>query len=376
MLQNPALLDCAILTNETQVAGIEHEWRALQLRAGKSFFTDYDWFHIWWRTLGNAYGRSLHIVTARKDGRLVGVLPLCVIPKKGFRVLQAIGAEAFYFCDVLCEEPHYADRLWKAAKQSNRYDFAHIRDVMPQSAVEKTLPTFATKRECPKTLSLRLHWKNSDEWKASLPGDFRRNHIRRVRNLNQVGAVNYNLCEAPPVNTKIIEMLVENKTTWANQTGHQGMFDQPRVLDYWRQMAEQGAKDKTLLLAWITCGDVIITQNIMFKRGKTLNIHSLAVDPAWGKYAPGHMAIINAISWAIDNDYEVVEHRQGESDLKAKFSNQGLECPEYSFHRSLKGWLGETLFFTRRELRQRNIKSPSITIPKIVEHPIPEIAVA
>lgn len=355
-MQTQPPLHCAILTEEREITVVEQEWRELQARAGRSFFTDYDWFIIWWRTLGNTHNRTLHVITARKDERLVGVLPLCVIPKKGFRVLQAMGAEAFYFCDILCEESWQADGLWRTAKQSLHYDFAHIRDVMPQSLVTEVIPRFATRRECPRTFSLKLQWKNSDEWKASLPGPFRQNYSRRLRNLNKEGAVSYNLCEGLPVNTDIIKMLVDNKSAWAQKKGREGMFDQPHVLDYWLQMAAQGARAKTLLLAWVRCGDAVIAQNIMFKREKILYIHSLAIDSAWSKHAPGNVAIVNAISWAIDHGFDKVEHRQGESGLKAKFSNQSSECPEYSFHHSLKGWIGEMLFFQRRQLKQLGLR--------------------
>jgi CelD/BcsL family acetyltransferase involved in cellulose biosynthesis len=362
MPQTDTSLSCAILSDEKEIAAIEHEWRELQARAGKSFFTDYDWFTIWWRTLGNTHGRVLHIVTARDHGRLVGLLPLCVIAKKGFRVLQAMGAEAFYFCNVVCEEPWQASSLWQAAKRSPHYDFAHIRDVVPESLAAQSLSPFATLRDRPKTFSLQLQWKNSEEWKASLPGPFRQNCSRRLRNLSQKGPVSYELCEGLPVNTGIIEMLVRNKSAWCDKHGQGGMFDQPNVLDYWLQMADLGARTKTLLLAWIKCGDAIITQNIMFKREKTLYVHSLAIDTAWNKYAPGTLAIMNAISWAIDNGFECVDHRQGESEFKMKFSNQIRECPEFSFHRSLKGWIGETLFFQRRRLQRRKAESKAAAV--------------
>lgn len=353
-MSNIKPLYCAILTDEKDIAAIEHDWRELQARAGKSFFTDYDWFMIWWKTLGNINGRILHIITARESGNLVGLLPLCVLPKRGFRVMQAIGAEAFYYSNAVCEEPWQADILWQTAKQSPHYDFAHIRDVMPNSTAAQSLSRFATLRERPKTFALKLKWKSSEEWKATFSKNFRHNHSKALRQLSEKGPVHYESCEKQPVNTDIIRLMVKNKTAWCEKNGLQGMFDQPNALQYWLQMADHGARTGTLLLTWIKCGDSSIAQYIMFKREKTLYTHVLSSDPSWGRYSPGNLVLVNAISWAIDHGFESVDLRQGEFDFKTKFSNQIHECPEYSFHRSLKGHIGETLFFRRRDLQRRH----------------------
>lgn len=53
-----------------EVAG---EWEALAEHTGASPFSRPGWFHAWWKAFGKG---SLEVVCARRDGRLVGVLPL------------------------------------------------------------------------------------------------------------------------------------------------------------------------------------------------------------------------------------------------------------------------------------------------------------
>src|SRR5262245_48226632 len=55
--------------------GLRDEWNALlEASSSNCVFLTHEWLSTWWKHL--AEGRRLHIVTARKDGKLVGVLPL------------------------------------------------------------------------------------------------------------------------------------------------------------------------------------------------------------------------------------------------------------------------------------------------------------
>jgi CelD/BcsL family acetyltransferase involved in cellulose biosynthesis len=79
-----------ILTAEADVEALADEWRSLQAAAGRIPFTDYDWFDACWRHLGKPKGSTLHIVTGRVDRRLVAVLPLVVLHKKGYAFYRAL----------------------------------------------------------------------------------------------------------------------------------------------------------------------------------------------------------------------------------------------------------------------------------------------
>jgi len=58
------------------LAALEPEWDALLQRAGEdaSIFKSHAWHRCWWQHFGA--GASLHIMTVRRDGTLLGVLPL------------------------------------------------------------------------------------------------------------------------------------------------------------------------------------------------------------------------------------------------------------------------------------------------------------
>ncbi|HEU5047921.1 MAG TPA: GNAT family N-acetyltransferase [Rickettsiales bacterium] len=346
-------MDFAILTSDTEIAVIAEEWRQLHNAIGTSPFSGFDYFDCWWRTTGNTNGRVLHIVTARENGKLIGVLPLAVVRRKGFRVLQATGAEAFYQADILCANPEQAQALWQAARNSKAYDFIHIRDVCPGSLDEQALNSFATAHERNRAPYLKLEWKDAETYKATLPRKVRTDLNRRLRRLEEKAPVKYTVCESLPLPEGIIEGMVKQKTAWCNELGLQGMFDQPNVLAFFRLFAAEAAKRGELFLAWLQCGEDVIAHHLALRYGKKLISYVVSNDAAYFQYSPGHLANLNAISWALEHGLEEFDHMQGDFAYKYQFANDVRECVEYTASTSFYGWLGAKLFIGRRDIRSK-----------------------
>jgi CelD/BcsL family acetyltransferase involved in cellulose biosynthesis len=346
------MLDCKILTSDAQVEALAGEWRALHARMEGSLHTDYDWFYIWRHTIGNVSGRMLHIITGRRNQELVALLPLVVTPKKGFRILQPIGAEAFYPCDILCEDTASAEALWHTARQSPHYDFGHFLHVSPGSANQKVLSSFASMFDKSKSFSLHLRWRMAEEWKATLSANMRKNIHKAERQLAQQGTVRYELYRSAPLPDGMLEAIVEHKIERCKKNRLTGMFDQPNILQYLQHIVQEEARRNTLVVMWLKCGDAIIAYDLMLVRKKTLVGFMATIDPAWHKYSPGTLLHVHAIAWAIENGFEVFDLMQGEADYKYKLSNQVQEFSEYTFHTSLRGWIGEMLFTRRRLIRE------------------------
>ncbi len=347
----------AIIGTDAEIEAISHEWRQLHAELGKSIFTDYDWFLVWWQTLGNTGYRTLHIVTCRQDGKLIALLPLAIIHRKRFRILQTIGAEAFYCCDMLCDTESIARDLWRTALKSPHYDYAHIRDVLPETICEKALSSFATLHDRSKIYSLKLQWRNAEEWKKTLSSKLRYNSGRALRQLNELGNVDYRVIRNPPLPPDITETAVRHKAIWCEENHMTGMFDQPGITQYHRKLAETAAAKGDLVLGLLACGGKTFAWHLMYKFKTTLYSYVVAINAEWNKYSPGNLANIHAISWAIENGFDVYDHMQGDFAYKEKFSNQLHQCCEYTFHHSLRGWLGENIFILRRWLRRQKEKN-------------------
>lgn len=351
-------MECAIIASEDGAKALGDEWRELHERAGQSLFTDYDWFAIWWDTLGNIPGRHLHIITGRVNGRLVALLPLAVTRRKGFRILQPIGAEAFFGCDLLCESQEQAMRLWQVARRSPYYDFAHLRDVRPHSECEAALSNFARLHDRDNAYYLSIDWPTSDAWLAANTIPRRKTLKLHMNQLQKKGEVRFEICRSLPVPDHVVDGMVEHKTAWCRKYGKEGMFDQPNVREYYRRLIEHTARKGQLALAWLSCGEEIVAWHLMFQHRHKLCSLVPATNEAWLSFSPGHLLNIRGISWAIDQGFKEFDHLHGDFAYKKMFANNARECREYFFPRTPKGWLGQTLFIKKRALRRRREGMP------------------
>src|SRR5262249_15630916 len=167
------------------------------------------------------------------------VLPLAVARRRGLRFMHAAGHEAFYCCDMLCENDEQAMSLWKAAYHSPHYDLADIRDVYSESASYKPLSSFANKRDVTEAYSLNIRWQSGDEWLRLMPGRTRREHFYHKRRLERKGAVRLEVCRSEPVPTEIIDRMIDQKIAWCKENKKPGLFDHPNVHEYFRQLTKK-----------------------------------------------------------------------------------------------------------------------------------------
>jgi len=343
------MLECEILTSETEIEKLADEWRRLHARVGRSSYTDYDLFVIWWRVLAKSDGRqSLHVIAGRRDGSLVGVLPLTIARRKGLRILYAAGHKGYYYCDMLAEDADIATALWNAACRSPHYDFADIRDVYPESMCYKALCAFAQRHDITGAFYVRLNWRTGKDWIASLPGNVRGKFKRCTRRLEEKGAVRYEVYETGPLPAAIIDGMVEKKIAWSAVHDKHGLFDYPDVLRFFHLTLETAARQGRLFLAWLRCGDDVIAYNYGLIHHGILHISFWTYDPAWAQYSPGNVIMVHSICRAIDHGLRNVELGQGGSFFKRQYCNETRSCDEFTFSGSRRGRLLEAAFIGLR----------------------------
>jgi CelD/BcsL family acetyltransferase involved in cellulose biosynthesis len=78
-----------IITDERHFLALRHEWNALlDASESRSPFLKWEWMHAWWNHLRG--GAALHLITVRSNGRLIGIAPLVLRPR---RMTAAAGLE-------------------------------------------------------------------------------------------------------------------------------------------------------------------------------------------------------------------------------------------------------------------------------------------
>jgi len=345
------MLTYEIIRDENRVQALADEWRELYTRAGRSPFSNYDIFMVWWQTIGKTDGdRTLYLVTGRIDGKLVAVLPLTVVRWKGLRIMQAAGYRAYNYCDMLAEDTNTAAQLWQAARKSPHYDFADIRDVYPHSFCDEALKSFARSRDLSDAFFLEFKWPTGEDWIKSLSSHARGDYRRCMRHLEKNGSIQYEIYKEGPLPTAIIDSMVKQKIEWAQANKKPGLFYHPNVLAYFHQSLADAAARNNLFLAWLKSGDNVIAYNQGFIHDGIIHLPFWTFDPAFARYSPGKVMLFHSMCWAIDNGLKGLDLRQGGNQIKRTFANEKSQCAEFTFSGSLRGRLLECAYIAARSL--------------------------
>lgn len=346
---------CNILTSEAEIKAIADEWRQLHARVHGKFSTDYDGFYTWWQAIGKHEPRMLHVVTLRDSGRLTAVLPLTVHRKNVIRILKS-DSGILPLCDILCETDSAADDLWRTAWKSPHYDFARIEAVYPDSENYKALRSFAQQRAAYESFYLRFNWKSSKEWLASLDGQVRRNFGRRMRRLEERAPVRYEIFRNALPPRTAIDGMIRQKIAWCTAHEKSGIFNDPRIFDYFHLLIDMLLKQDSLFFSILKCEDEEIAYVMNIVRKDVFYGYVLAYDSAWAAYSPATLVVINAICWAIDHGLKGLDSMYSSDPsqkfFKSKFSNETQPCYQFTFSRSLYGWIFEKVSLARQAMQK------------------------
>jgi CelD/BcsL family acetyltransferase involved in cellulose biosynthesis len=93
--------ELALLRSRDSLSDLEAEWRQLyEYSAPRNPFLSYDWTRACWETHGQ--GSDPFILTARANGRLVGLAPLCIEKGAGFRIVRFMADGRSDYLGFLC----------------------------------------------------------------------------------------------------------------------------------------------------------------------------------------------------------------------------------------------------------------------------------
>ncbi|MGE3623092.1 MAG: GNAT family N-acetyltransferase [Bdellovibrionales bacterium] len=348
--ESMAAFDYSVLAADA-LEPLAGEWRALHARLGNRPFTSYEWVHTWWHSLGKSHSaQELHIVTARKDGQLAGLLPLATRNRGGLRILGTAGHEVF-IGDVLCDSLGQAKALWHFARENIRFDIAQIKDMFPELMSYSALASFAELRDRTRAPYLTVAWSSGDEWFASLPGRLRNLFTRRIKRMKQQGPVSFEVCTSLPLPKNIIDDMIAHKISRLRATGEPGPFDYAATPEFIHKILTLAAQDNQLFLGWLKCGDRPVAYIFGFIYLDTLHFDQISYDPAWAHCSPGNIALNHMVRWAIDNGLKTVDFRQGDFGYKNHYAAASRDCGEFMFgNGSLKSWLARHSFVALRAL--------------------------
>jgi CelD/BcsL family acetyltransferase involved in cellulose biosynthesis len=314
-----------ILADASAFERLEREWDDLvEAMPRPSPYLLHGWLCEWWRYYGE--GRRLRVHVARRDGRLVAALPLCIRERRLVRTLEFMGGGTSALADVLLadgEDPAVGEALVERAAAGSEHDFADFFGLTGDSRLATALgPSrlrLVPRVEAP-VLDLSAGWETVYQEKTSAK---RRNlHRRRRRQLGSLGNVEVSVARGESELSNALEHAFD---LYARRW--QGRPDNSDFLTgtgrrFERAVIRRLARVQVPRILLLKLDDRPIAFSYCLAFSGRIFAHKLAFDPAYGRWSPGVLTVLDTLELASEEGLSTVEFLGGAERFKAELADR------------------------------------------------------
>jgi CelD/BcsL family acetyltransferase involved in cellulose biosynthesis len=344
-------LELTLYRDESGFAALADEWNVLLRRSRTdTIFLTWEWQTTWWRYVGTDRG-PLYLLAARRDGRLVGILPLYQSGDAGPKTLQVVGCiEVSDYLDLIVEagqeEPVYAaflDWLNNSAATWDRLDLcnqprtsltytrlaemARERGWAVEVFQEDVCPIITLPQECDRPGCDDPQQKPPELWEVYLErlDKKERHEIRRkLRRLDR---------EAPDAQMRIVRGGAELDRAMADfirlhrlSSRDKDAFMTDDMQGFFRAIAAALADRGWLQLSFLEIAGQPVASYFCFDYGNQILVYNSGYDPqASPQLSPGWVLLARLIQGAIAQARTRFDFLQGNEDYKYRFG--GVDEP-------------------------------------------------
>lgn len=325
------------------------EWDALhEPGEDQNPFLCCDWFAAWWRAFSG--GRTLYLVTARRQGRLLAVLPLMLERSwrhgMPLRRLAAIANDHTPQFDLVRsrDEELIHRSIWNhLMAQQSHWDVIDLPHLSAGSVTTKRFAQLAQEQAVGYSLwprAPRSPWieiqRSWDDYLASRSPGFRKSLRRKMRRLAALGRVGLETVTEPDgLDQALAEGLAIEAEGWkgSNKTA---MASQPAVAGFYAELAQTMAARAQLRLHFLTLDGVRIAFDYSLVANRCLYSLKAGHSSAYARRSPGTVLLALMVEKAHQEDLRAVD-LLGESDefkmhwTDTTQTHQWLHCYSRSF---------------------------------------------
>lgn len=321
----PAGLTVAEASTPEAFAELGPEWDELVRGMRRpSPFLLHTWLTEWWRHYGE--GNKLHVLVAHRDGRLVGALPLCLLRRRGLRVLTFLGDRDSVLADLLVAPGEGSEVEQALATRALELEHDYV-DLYGLPAENRLTPSLGPERlqlieraEAP-VLELQDSWEQTYHARTSRKG--RSLHRRRRRQLGEQGHVELEVARTEDELARALEdAFVLHDLRWDGRPDGSG-FTTEIGFRFHRDVVRAQAADDVARITTLTLDGRPIAFNYYFVFAQRMFGYRLAFDPDLGRFSPGLLNTLDSIALAYDEGARRIEFLGGperyKSDLADRF---------------------------------------------------------
>lgn len=328
-----APLEVQCIEDAPRLDALRPEWTALlEESEANCLFLTWEWLATWWKHL--AQGRRLHLLSVRRGGELVGLVPLALRPAQPGRLLpframefMGMGPIGSDYLDVIVR-PRDEDAVLQALAdylQQNRYvlefqrvDAASSRLKSLMGKLEKRgWHTQATPTDACPYIPLQGHdWKS---YLATVSRAHRANVNRRLRKLGET----FKSVEFKPVQSEeerhdaFTLFLRLHQLRWSGKE-RSNAFTGPGTLAFHTEFSRLALERGWLRLFILRLDGEPVASTYSFRYHDTFYYYQAGYDPKHAQHSVGLVTLALALRHAIEDGvirYDMLHGNQGYKDL-------------------------------------------------------------
>ncbi|GEM_PF-2501359 len=348
-----------IITEESEFLALEYIWNSLLQRSGAdSIFLTFEWLSTWWRHFGQ--GNRLFVMVIKNQGLIVGLIPLMITKRQGFRQLTMIGGITSDFKDFIIAD--YEDRksvieaILNAIITKKSWDFFQLKGLREDS------PNFNPLRAVlPRFQNYRPRWYKYDDslyipidrsWEsylATLARDFRKDFQRGIRLLNkEKGDISYyHPKDQGEIDLYMDEFIKQHIVHWKEVKREYSIFEHPTTVSFYKDLARQLFAKKWFNLHALLVNGEAVAIGFGYEFANKYSPHmGTFKHQSLKKYFIGWLLRFYAFESAFARGLREIDLLRGHESYKLDFNPKERKLYSVAlFQKSFRGYASEKWFF-------------------------------
>jgi CelD/BcsL family acetyltransferase involved in cellulose biosynthesis len=326
------------IDTDSAFSGMCEEWNALlDDSESNSIFLTHEWLFTWWKHL--AEGRALSIVTARVDGKLVGVLPVAVRPPQYTRMiprsLELLGSGVIGsdYLDAIVLRGHEHEVMHQFAEYLAQMNLALRlsqlrRGACAVSELSRGLQQkgwVATESQINVCPFIDLRGQDWQEYLGTLGASQRYNFNRRLRGLWKHSEVHLEVVRSRESARGALDIVIDlHRKRWGS-IGTSEAFQTESIIAFHRDFVERSAARGWLRILVLRIDGNACAALYGFRYGRTFYFYQSGFDPAYSKQSVGLVLMGLAIKSAIEEGVSEYDFLHGREDYKLHWARDAKE---------------------------------------------------
>lgn len=347
-------LRTAMLNRASDILALESEWRSLETEAPDTvLFQSFDWCRNHLDFMAGQSDFRPRVLTVRRKGRLVALLPLCEQQKSRLRVLTGFSEPFQQYTELLVSaavDPRSLRRPLQAALSAAGADFLHFGQVREDGALAlalKDIVSETAERDAAPYVVLS-DYPDFAAYQKTVRSKTRKN-LRNARNrLERDAPVRHARAFHGELFNQVVERVFDGREAWLERLGLTSRaFRDERFAAFLARFTELGrtAGIKTIAMS-LTHGDTPLSDQWGFVYRGRYYAFMATWNPAYEAASPGRMHLGEVIRTGFEEGFKVADFMIPASRYKMNWTDRAVPVRDYVLGFSLPGklytrvWLG------------------------------------